>query len=112
MKQLHLLDADGQPVSDFSFGEVPPGGLSAPKVITLKNTGDTALTGVKVWVEQASGTDGALRVTLNGTPITGTSLATATALPDLAPGEGHEGTAEFTSPAVSVDSGTLHWQAT
>ena len=82
MKQLQLLDADGQPLSAFSFGEVPAGQLSAP-----------------------------LAVTLNGTPVTGTSLETATALPDLAASVGHAGTAEFTSPTVSVDSGTLHWQA-
>lgn len=111
MKQLQLLDADGNPISAFSFGEVAPGQMSAPKAVTLKNTGDEALIGVKVWVEQASSADGELRVTLNGTPITGTSLATATALPDLAAGAAHSGTAEYTSPTVSVDQGTLHWQA-
>jgi len=111
MKQLQLLDADGQPVSAFSFGEVAPGQMSAPKAVTLTNTGDEALTGLKVWIVQASSADGELRVTLNGTPVTGTSLATATALPDLAAGAGHSGTAEFTSPTVSVDTGALHWQA-
>ena len=107
MKQLQLLDADGQPVSTFSFGEVAPGQMSAPLAVTLKNTGDEALTGIRLWVEQASTTDGELRVTVNGTPITGTTLETATALPDLAPGASHAGFAEFTGPSVSVDSGRL-----
>lgn len=111
MKRLQLLDADGQPVTAHSFGEVPPGQLSEPYPVTLKNTGDEPVTGLKVWIAQVSAGDGELRVTLAGVPITGTSLETATELPDLTPGVGHAGHAEYTSPTVSVDTGTLHWQA-
>ena len=110
MKQLTLQDADGAPVTAHAFGEVPEGQL-ATKPISLRNTGTEALTGVRAWIEQASTGDGELRATLAGVAITGTSRATATPLPDLAPGAAHAGTAQFTSPTTPSDSGTLRWAA-
>ncbi|MBZ9713745.1 hypothetical protein [Deinococcus multiflagellatus] len=110
MKQLTLQDgAGGAPSLDF--GEVPLGQQSPPRAIALRNTGTEPLTGIKVWIEQASAEDGELLVTLAGVAITGTSRATATPLPNLVPGQAHTGTAAFTSPSAPVDSATLRWAA-
>ncbi|WP_155300964.1 hypothetical protein [Deinococcus kurensis] len=106
MKQLTIQGPDGAPLTAYSFGEVPEGQLGT-LAIALRNTGDAPLTGVRAWIEQASTSDGELRVTLAGVAITGTTRETATPLPDLAPGAAHAGTAQHTSPTIPVDTGTL-----
>lgn len=110
MKQLTLQDADGAALTAYAFGEVPEGQL-VTKPLALRNTGTEPLTGVRAWIEQASTSDGELRATLAGIAITGTTRETATALPNLAPGAAHTGTAQFTSPTAPTDSGTLRWAA-
>lgn len=106
-KALALQDASGQPLAPFNFGEVARGQLSPQKPIRLVNTGDVPLSGVRAWIEQASEGDGALRVSLGGVAVTGTSAETATALPDLAVGAKLDGFAQFSGPSIPVDTGVL-----
>ena len=107
MKQLTLQDGSGNPITAWDFGEVATGQQSAVLNITLRNTGDEPLTGVTVSISQSSSADGELRVTLAGVALT----AAPAALPDLAPGEGHDGTATFVGPNIPVDSAVLRWTA-
>ena len=107
MKQLTLQDGTGATITAWDFGEVATGQQSAPLTITLRNTGDEPLTGITASITQGSSADGELRVTLAGVALTSVPAA----LPDLAPGEGHAGTATFIGPSIPVDSGTLRWTA-
>lgn len=84
MKQLELIDPDGQPAV-IAFENVGPDQLSPPWTGTLRNSGDEALTGPLAWVEQTP-TPGELRVTVNGVLITAATQQTAQTLPALAPG--------------------------
>lgn len=107
MKQLTLQDGTGATITSWDFGEVATGQQSTSLTITLRNTGDEPLTGITASVSQGSSADGELRVTLAGIALTGTPAA----LPNLAPGAGHAGTATFIGPNIPVDSGTLRWTA-
>jgi|GEM_PF-3239268 len=112
MKAMNLLATPGgaaAPTTDF--GEVTPGSSSAPVTTYLTNTGDTIITTLRLWVEQDSTADGVYAVTVNGTPVTGTSEATATELNvNLAPGEYVTVVEQWTIPpgdGVDIDTGTL-----
>lgn len=107
MKQLTLQDATGAAITAWDFGEVATGQQSAVLNITLRNTGDESVTGITASISQGSSADGELRVTLAGVALTSVPAT----LPDLAPGEGHAGTATFIGPSIPVDSGTLRWTA-
>lgn len=110
-KTLELRNAAGEPLAAFDFGEVQEGGQSQPVPLSLVNTGDTPLTSLTAWIEQASTADGFLRAQFGGTEITGMSEATATALTPPAPGETLSGEAWFMGAqagrGVPMDTGTL-----
>ncbi|MFC3833513.1 hypothetical protein [Deinococcus rufus] len=81
----------------FLIGEANPGTLTPSVTAELRNTGTAALAGLRLWLVQ--GTPGGVRVTVAGVPITGTTLATATAVPDLAVGAAHVVIMDGTGPA-------------
>lgn len=106
-KALQLQDANGAPITSFSFGVATPGTLTDPLPIRLVNVGTEATLNLRAWLTQGGAASGSLRVTVAGVVITGTSETITTALPDLAPGAYHAGTAEFLTPLSGADTGRL-----
>lgn len=106
-KVLQLQDANGAPILSWDFGTASPAVLTDPKPIRLVNVGDEPTLNLRAWLEQGGSPTGALRVTLAGTTITGTSETVTTALPDLEPGAYHSGVAEFLTPVSGADTGRL-----
>lgn len=108
MKQLSIQQADGTGLTSFSFGQIPEGQVGQAS-LQLKNTGDTPLTGLKLWIEQDNNADSKLSVNVNGTVITGTSRDTATAIPDLDVGATLPLIAQYTAPVTPMDTADLCW---
>lgn len=115
MLKLELQTPGGAPLAPQDFGDVLPGTSTPPTPFRLVNTGDAPTAALTAWVEQASTEDGEFRVSMAGVLVTGTSPATATALPNLAPGEHLDGEGSWYLAAgargVPYDTGTLRVRA-
>lgn len=116
MLSIELQTPAGEPLTGHDFGDVAPGTTSAALSFRIVNTGDVAVT-LSAWTEQASTTDGEMRVTVAGQLVTGTDAATATAIGGgpLAPGASLAAEMRWRNPAgsvgVPVDSGVLRVRA-
>lgn len=112
MKALTLQAPDGSPAPAGDFGSVPPGTTSVSRALQLLNTGDEAITSVRMYVQQASSGAGVYRVTANSLELT-TNLQEVLSGP-LNPGDSI-GLLESVStpPGVTVtgpDTATLVWE--
>lgn len=116
MLSIELQTPSGEALTGHNFGDVATGTVSAALAFRIVNTGDVAVS-LSAWIEQASTTDGELRVTVAGQLITGTDAATATAIGSdpLAPGASLAAEMRWRNPAgsvgVPVDSGVLRVRA-
>lgn len=99
-RAVELQAADGSPLPAFDFGTVLPGTSSTPVPIRFKNTGTVAVN-VKVWVENAASSDGALSLSFGAVGVTALTEATADDLGILAPGAVLVGAASYVVPAES-----------
>lgn len=108
---IDIQAPDGTPLSGFDFGDVLAGTTSPPLSLKLVNTGTVPHAAILAWVEQASTSDGEMRVSIGGVPITGTSRAAPTTLPGLAVGASVAGEVTWYNPAgnegLPVDTGVL-----
>lgn len=116
MLSIELQTPAGEPLTGHDFGDVAPGTTSAALAFKIVNTGDVAVS-LSAWIEQASSTDGEMRVTVAGRLVTGSDAATATAIgsDSLAPGASLAAEMRWRNPAgsagVPVDSGVLRVRA-
>lgn len=99
-RAVELQAADGTPLAAFDFGTVLPGTSSAPVPIRFKNTG-TVNVNIKVWVENAATSDGALSLSFGAVGVTALTEAAADDLGILAPDAVLAGEASYVVPPES-----------